>query len=132
MNTRLIIAVISSLLDEAIIIALILWGLPKLGIKIPPWVTVLAVLLFAVYAITVFRLGTRILKKKPISGLTDMIGMEGKVIHQLTPEGYVQIEGEIWEARAETGTIKAGTSVVVVSQYRLKLVVKPVVPEIPK
>jgi membrane-bound ClpP family serine protease len=125
MNTRLILAVITSLLDEAIIVALILWGLPRLGINIPPWVTIIAAVLFAVYAVTVFRLGTRILKKKPVSGLTEMLGMEGKVIHDLKPDGYVQIEGEIWAAQAETGTIVTGTSIVVVKQNRLKLIVKP-------
>ncbi len=125
MNARLIIAIITSLLDEAIIVALILWGLPKLGVKIPPWVTILAVILFAIYAVTVFKLGTHILKKKPMPGFTDMTGLEGIVIHPLNPEGFIKIEGEIWEARAEYGNIKVGTNVIVVNQQRLKLIVKP-------
>jgi membrane-bound ClpP family serine protease len=123
-NPRLIMAVITSLLDEALIIAIILWGLPRLGIKLPIWATVLIVIIFAVYAVTVFRLGSRILYKKPLPGLTDMVGMEGKVIRSLKPDGLVQIEGELWEARTENQPIEKGTDVVVVSQERLKLVVR--------
>ena len=117
-------AVITSLLDEALIIAVILWGLPRLGITLPIWATVLIVIIFAVYAVIVFRLGSRILYKKPLPGLTDMVGMEGKVTQPLKPEGLVQIEGELWEARTENEPIEKGVDIVVVSQDRLKLVVK--------
>jgi membrane-bound ClpP family serine protease len=125
-NPRLIMAIITSLLDEALIIAVILWGLPRLGINLPIWGTVLASIIFAVYAVTVFRVGSRILAKKPVPGLTDMVGLEGTVIKSLNPRGLIKIEGEIWEARSEKEEIKKGTAVVVTAQERLKLVVRKI------
>jgi membrane protein implicated in regulation of membrane protease activity len=128
MNARLIIAVITNLLDEAIILAIILWGLPKLGVNLPVWATVLIVLVFLAWSITIFRFGSRILKKKPLPGLSDMLGTEGTVERALNPEGLVKIEGELWEARAETGMIDVGRDVVVVAQAHLKLTVRPKAP----
>ncbi len=124
-NARLIIAIITSLLDEAIIVALILWGLPKLGIEIPLFGMVLIVMAFAAYAIITFKLGSRILRKKPVPGFTDMVGMEGRSINRLNPKGFVRIQGEIWESRSENGIIKPGIDIIVVDQYGLKLVVRP-------
>ena len=124
MNTRLIIAVITTLVDEAIIIAIILWGLPRLGVHLPTWATVVIGLLFVVWSVTVFRIGSRILRKKPLPGLSDMSGTEGIVEKSLAPDGLVKIDGELWEARADTGNIRAGQDVIVVSQNHLKLVVR--------
>jgi membrane-bound ClpP family serine protease len=123
-NARLIIAIISSLLDEALILGLILWGLPKLGINLPVPVTVTIVILFAVFAITTFKLGTQALKMKPLAGLSDMINMDGVVVKRLDPIGYVKIDGEIWEARSSDGIIEKGTNVKVIYQKRLRLTVK--------
>jgi membrane protein implicated in regulation of membrane protease activity len=124
MNTRLIIAIVTSLIDEIIIVALILWVLPRFGIHIPWWGLALVIAGFVIYAVTVFTMGSRILKKKPVAGLSDMLGMEGKTTGRLDPDGFVKIEGELWEAKSERGVIEAGAEVVVVAQEGLKLVVK--------
>lgn len=123
-NTRLIIAIITSLIDEIIIVALILWVLPRFGIHVPWWGLVLVIVAFVVYAVTVFTLGSRILKKKPLAGLSDMLEMEGKTQGRLAPAGFVKIEGELWEARSGAGVIEAGVEVVVVAQEGLRLVVR--------
>jgi membrane-bound ClpP family serine protease len=123
-NGRLIIAIISSLLDEALILGLILWGLPKLGIELPIFITVTIVILFAIFAVTTFKLGTRALKMKPLAGLSEMINMDGVVIKRLDPIGYVKIDGEIWEAKSSEGIIEKGTNVKVLDQKRLLLIVK--------
>jgi membrane-bound ClpP family serine protease len=120
----LIIAIITSLIDEIIIVALILWVLPRFGIHVPWWGLVLVIVAFVVYAVTVFTLGSRILKKKPLPGLSDMLGMEGKTQGRLAPAGFVKIEGELWEAKSGAGVIEAGIEVVVVAQEGLKLVVR--------
>jgi membrane-bound ClpP family serine protease len=123
MNVRLILAILVSLIDEAIIVALILWGLPRLGINIPlPWLIVILVLL-AIYAVFSFRIGSRILRKKPVPGLSSMVGMRGKAINSLSPEGLVRIGGEIWKARADSGEISADAEIEVVGQEGLSLVV---------
>ena len=123
-NLRLILAIITSLLDEAIIIAVILWVLPQFGIKLSPvWLVVIAVG-FVIFAVVAFRMGTRALGRKPLIGLTSMIGMQGNVTSPLTPEGFVKIKGELWRARAESGEIDSGAEVVVVGQEKLKLTVR--------
>jgi membrane protein implicated in regulation of membrane protease activity len=125
MNTRLIIAIVTSLLDEAAIVAAIIWLLPKMGLQIPWWGTVLCVLGFAVFAVVSFRVGSRTLRQAPMLGFTDMIGTEGLTTARLKPDGMIKIESELWAARAEKGQIEAGTRVVVTAQNGLKLMVKP-------
>jgi membrane-bound ClpP family serine protease len=123
-NARLILAILSSLLDEALIIGVLLWGLPKLGVDIPMPVVIIAVILFALFAVFSFRIGTRVLKMKPVPGLPDLIGVEGKVVKILGPKGVVKIDAELWDARSLEGTIEVGAEVIVVAQKGLKLEVK--------
>ena len=123
MNARLIMAIFTNLLYEAIIVALLIWGLPGLGIHIPLYGITLICVAFLIYAVVLFIIGDRTLRKKPLPGFTTMVGLQGQVVSQLAPEGVVRIEGELWNARAENGTIEGGAEVIVVRQYRLKLVV---------
>ncbi len=58
-----------------------------------------------------------------------MVGVEGRAVSRLNPKGMIKIESEIWEAKAESGTIKAGQNVIVVDQYGLKLIVRPSEPD---
>jgi membrane-bound ClpP family serine protease len=123
-NARLIVAVITNLLDEAIIIGLILWGLPRLGIRIPVYVLVLVSVAFLIYAVGFYTVGSKILRKKPLPGFSSMIDTEGRAATVLSPKGLVIIEGELWEARSESGIIEKGEDVVVTGQLGLKLVVR--------
>jgi len=123
-NARLIIAIVTSVLYELVIVSAIIWGLPRLGINIPIWGIVIIVLFFASYAVVFYKIGSRVLKKEPLPGLPDMIGTEGKVTTSLTPVGFVKIKGEFWEARAQNGNINAGTEVIVISQDGLKIIVR--------
>ena len=122
-NGRLIIAILTSLLDEALIIAAILWGLPRLGISIPLYGTILVCVGFVIYAVLIYIMGSRALIKQPVKGFTDLIGMEGRVAVRLGPEGTVRIAGEIWDARSDNGDIEAGTRVEVINQKGFKLIV---------
>ena len=124
-NARLIVAIITNLLDEALIVAFIIFGLPRLGVHIPVWGIVLICIGFLIYAVLFYQIGNTILKKKPLSGFTDMTGIEGKAVDKLAPKGLVRIASELWQAKAENGTIEAGTHIVVTKQEGLKLVVKP-------
>jgi membrane-bound ClpP family serine protease len=124
MNARLIIAIVSSLIDEVIIIAVVLWILPRFDIHIPLWGLVLLIIGFVIYAVGTFVIGSRILRKKPLSGFTNMTGIEGYVTTPLAPEGFVKIKGELWKAMAENGTIMAGTNIIVISQKGLELIVR--------
>jgi membrane protein implicated in regulation of membrane protease activity len=127
-NSRLIIAILTSLLDEALIIFLIIWGLPKLGIYVPLYVTILICAGFVVYAVIVYKAGSRALFKHPVKGFTDLVGLEGKVVIPLNKKsGTVLIAGELWEARAEDEEIEAGSRVIVISQRGFKIIVRRVI-----
>jgi membrane-bound ClpP family serine protease len=125
MSTRLILAVLSNSLIEAIIVAVVLWGLPRLGINIPLYGLILICVAFLIYAVVSFNIGSRTLRKKPLPGFTTMVGVEGQVVSRLAPEGLVRIKGELWNARSENGPMDVGTDVIVVSQSGLKVVVHP-------
>jgi membrane-bound ClpP family serine protease len=124
MTGRLIFAIVSTLLEEAAIAVIVLWGLPRVGIQIPLWGLIVIMVVWVAYSIITFRLGTRALIKKQIAGLSSMIGTRGEVVSPLTPEGLVRIKGELWVARSATGEIKPGGEVIVVGQEKLKLVVR--------
>ena len=124
MTGRLILAIISTILEEVAIVVIVLWGLPQVGIQIPLWGLIIMMVVWAAYSIFTFQMGTRALVKKQIVGLPNMIGTKGKVVSPLTPEGLVRIKGELWVAKSATGEMKPGGEVVVVGQERLKLVVR--------
>jgi membrane-bound ClpP family serine protease len=124
MNARLIMTIFTNLLYEAIIVALLIWGLPRLGIHIPLYGITLICLAFLIYAVVLFIIGSRTLRKKPLPGFTTMVGLEGQVVSRLAPDGILRIEGELWNARAENSTIEVGSEVIVVRQYGLKLAVR--------
>jgi membrane-bound ClpP family serine protease len=124
MTTRLIIAIVSTLAEEAALAAIVLWGLPRVGINLHVGVLIALMVALAAYAITTYRLGSRALKRKPVVGLPGMVGTWGRVVSDLDPEGTVRIKGELWEAKAEGRRINAGVKVTVVGQKGLKLIVR--------
>jgi membrane-bound ClpP family serine protease len=124
MTTRLIIAIVTTLIEEAALVAVVLWGLPQLGVNLHVGVLIALMAALAAYAVITYRMGSRALKKKPVVGLSDMIGARGKTVSDLDPEGTVRIKGELWDSKAEGRKINAGVKVVVVGQEGLKLVVR--------
>ena len=124
---RLIVAVVTTLLDEALILFLILWGLPRLGVDLPLYAMVIIGLLWTAFAVFLYISGTKALRRKPVTGLTDMTGSRGIVVKELRPEGMVKINGELWAARSIYGeTIPKGERIVVENQAGLKLTVRKV------
>ena len=124
MTPRLIVAILSTLLEEAALAALLLWGLPQLGIHLPLPVLILLMAALVAYAVITYRLGSQALRKKPVAGLSDMVGSQGKVVSPLDPQGVVRIKGELWKATSAAGRIDTGEEVTVVRQEGLKLIVR--------
>jgi membrane-bound ClpP family serine protease len=124
MTGRLIIAIVTTLIEEAALAAVVLWGLPRLGINLHVGVLIALMAALAAYAITTYHLGSRALKRKPVVGLPDMVGARGKTVSDLAPEGTVMIKGELWDSKAEGRRINAGVKVTVVGQEGLKLIVR--------
>ena len=124
MKGRLIIAIVSTVLEEAALAAGVLWGLPRLGIHIPLWVLIIVMAAWCAYTVITYRMGSRALRRKPVHGLTAMLGSKGKVVSPLVPDGMVRIKGELWVAKSASGRMDTGEEVTVVRQDGLKLIVR--------
>jgi membrane-bound ClpP family serine protease len=131
-RTRLIVAIVTTLADEAAIVALVVWGLPRLGIHIPLPGLIVSMLGLAALSVLVFRKGSRALRRKPVIGLSTMVGSKAKVVRLLSPDGMIRIKGELWKAVSSGETINAGEEVTVVGQEGLKLIVRKSNPGEPK
>ena len=132
MTARLIIAIVSTVLEEVALVVIWRWGLPHLGINLPLYVLIVAMVLWAVYAVTTFWIVTRALRKKAVIGRPTMIGGRGKAVSPLAPEGQVIIKGELWGAKSIDEDIDTGDGVVVVGQDGLKLIVRRVESKLPR
>ena len=124
MTTRLIVAIFTTLMEEAVLVAIVLWGLPQVGINLHVGVLIALMAALAAFAVTTYRLGTRALKRKLMVGLPGMVGARGKTVGDLAPEGTVRIKGELWDSKADGRRINAGVWVTVVGQNGLKLIVR--------
>ena len=124
MRSRLIFSIVSSIIEEAVIAAIVLWGLPRWNIQIPLWGLVLVMAAWAAFSVFTHRAGSRALRMKQMVGLHNMIGCTGEVVSPLAPEGMVRIKGELWRARSDGSEMKEGCEIIVVGQDRLELIVQ--------
>lgn len=124
MTARLILAIVSLILEEAAIAVIVLMGLPRLGINLPLPGLIAVMVLWLVYGVVIYRIGSRALRREPLVSLPDMLGGRGKVVSQLAPEGLVRIKGELWVAKSVEKKIDVGREIIVVEQDGLKLVVQ--------
>jgi len=123
MTGRLILAIVSTLIEEAALVVIVLWGLPQLGIEIPVAGLIIMMVVWGACSVFMYRMGSRALRREPVVGLSVMVGSKGKVVRPLVPVGLVKIKGEFWEATSTSGRIGTGEVVTVVGQDGLKLVV---------
>jgi membrane-bound ClpP family serine protease len=122
---RLVVAIVTTLGQEAIIALIVLLGLPRIGVLvgIPGLAAIMVV--WGIIAALLYRAGTFALTRKPVKGLSNMTGCKGTVIRSLNPQGLIKIQAELWDAQTEDGgTIQRGKEVEVVSQDGLKLKVR--------
>ena len=127
MTTRLILAIVSTLLEEAALVVIVLWGLPHVGIHLlgagRTALLVALMVAWGAYSIITYRIGSRALRRKPVIDLSPMVGSRGKVVSPLAPEGLIKIKGELWIAKSASERIDTGEGVIVVGQEGLKLIV---------
>jgi membrane-bound ClpP family serine protease len=123
-TARLILAIVSTSLEEVAIYVIWRWLLPEFGIKLPLSVLIGVMVAWAVFAGALFVFTTRTLKRQAVVGLPTMIGSKGKVASSLAPEGLVRIRGELWGATSAEGNVDKDEEVEVVGEDGLKLVVR--------
>ncbi len=125
MSGRLILAIISIILEEAALAVIVLVGLPKADINLPVYVLVIIMLGWVVAAVLIYRAGSRALKTEVVKGFETMVDSRGRVVKALAPEGMVRIKGELWQAQVEEGEIAEGEEIVVLARQGRKLIVRP-------
>ena len=131
-TARLIMAIVSTSLEEVAIVVIWRWGLPELGIELSVSVLIIIMVVWLLIATTIFVVVTRALRTKAVVGLPTMIGGRGKVASTLAPEGQVMIKGELWGATSIEGKIDTGEVITVVGEDGLKLLVRRGITEAPK
>jgi membrane-bound ClpP family serine protease len=123
-STRLVLAIISTSLEETAIWVIWRWLLPEFGVNLPVGALVGIMIAWGIFSIWLFIFTTRVLKKQTQVGLPSLVGASGRAASRLSPEGMVRIRGELWGATSNEGDIETGEEVVVVGERGLKLLVK--------
>jgi membrane-bound ClpP family serine protease len=123
-STRLVLAIISTSLEETAIWVIWRWLLPEFGVNLPVGALVGIMIAWGIFSIWLFIFTTRVLKKQTQVGLPSLVGASGRAASRLSPEGMVRIRGELWGATSNEGDIETGEDVVVVGERGLKLLVK--------
>ena len=121
---RLVLAIVSTALEEVAIWVIWRWGLPQLEVNIPLYVLIVVMVGWLVWSAGFFIFVTRTLRRQKIVGLPTMVDSRGKVTSPLTPEGMVTIKSELWQAESVEGDVGKGEEVMVVGQDGLKLMVR--------
>jgi membrane protein implicated in regulation of membrane protease activity len=118
-----LLAITTSLLEQAALVSVVLWLLPRAAINIPIWGLILMMIALGTYNYINYRLGKKALTKKPIISLD--IGSRGLAATPISPTGYVRVNGELWRASSNSN-IDAGEEISVVGIEGMKLLVSPV------
>jgi len=118
-------AILGWMLEEAILVAVVLWLLPLLNINIPLWGLAILMVALAVYSYVMYRVGSPTFLMKPKVAAEAIIGNDGKVTKRLAPEGYVKVQGVLWKATCVESELEVGDDVVVVDINGLRLIVSP-------
>jgi membrane protein implicated in regulation of membrane protease activity len=118
-----ILTITTSLLEQAALVAVVLWLLPRATINIPIWGLIFMMVALGAYNYINYRLGKKALVKKPMTSLD--IGSRGKAATRVSPKGYVRVNGELWQASSNS-TIDAGEEITVVGIEGMTLLIIPV------
>jgi membrane protein implicated in regulation of membrane protease activity len=118
-------SIISTLLEEAGIVLLMVVVLPVFGINVPLWGTAAVVLGFAVFSYIMYRIGHPTVLFEAVTEPGAIVGKDGVVEVDFNPAGYVRVEGELWKAFASSGAdLRKGDVVVVTRIKGLELTVE--------
>jgi membrane protein implicated in regulation of membrane protease activity len=118
-----LLAITTSLLEQAALVAVVLWLLPRAAINIPIWGLILTMIALGTYNYINYRLGKKALTKKPIISLD--IGSRGRAATPISPTGYVRVNGELWRASSNSN-IDAGEEISVVGIEGMMLLVSSI------
>ena len=112
------------LADEAAAIGPVFLVLWFFRIALPLWTAIVLALALGGVAFIFHQAVIPSFRRKQVTGVEGMAGMNGEVIEPLRPVGLVKVKGEYWEARAENGDVPIGETVEVTGVDGLMLKVK--------
>ncbi|MCJ7654681.1 MAG: NfeD family protein [Dehalococcoidia bacterium] len=118
-------AILGWMLEEAILVAAVLWLLPQFNVNLPLWVLAILMVALAIYSYIMYRVGRSTFLIRPKVAAEAIIGNEGKVTKRLAPEGYVKVQGVLWKATCVESELEVDDEVVVVGIEGLRLIVTP-------
>ena len=87
-------------------------------------VIVPVVTLAALFAFVIFGLGVKAMRRQPMTGREEMVGLVGIVKTALAPQGQLAVRGELWEAVSDQ-PLRPGDEAEVTAVDGLRLRVKP-------
>ena len=116
-------AIVGWMLEEAILVAAVLWLLPQFDVNLPLWVLGILMAALAIYSYIMYRVGRSTFLIRPKVAAETVIGNGGKVTKRLAPEGYVKVQGVLWKATCVESELEVGDEVVVVGIEGLRLIV---------
>jgi membrane-bound ClpP family serine protease len=116
--------VLASLLDDAVLLALIFLALRFFHVPIT-WPIILAAgIAVVIFFIIMHKAVVPAIRRRRVTGAEGMIGLTGKVTQALKPHGVIKIKDEYWEAKSANGDIGINEVVEVVGISGLILEVK--------
>jgi membrane-bound serine protease (ClpP class) len=100
--------------------SLMLYDAPEVGFRVSWRVIVPTVALTAGFFLFALTLGVRAFRRRPLLGVSGLVGQTGVARGALAPEGQVSVDGELWRAVADR-PLADGTRVTVVDVQGLTL-----------
>ena len=85
------------------------------------WLTGILILAVIGLIATVTALIIRTYSRQAATGKENLKGREAVVVETLKPQGTVAVEGELWNAESESGTIEVGQEVIILKVKGLTL-----------
>ena len=116
-------SIISSAIETVALVAVLLWVLPMFKVNIPWWGTASILVAFLGYCYISYLIGHPTVLSDPVTAPESIIGSEGVVEADLSPEGYVRVRGELWKASCPEGALIKGDEIVVIGLSGMKLTV---------
>ena len=117
----LVYAIVLSVAEQAVLLFVLLWMLPRVGLVVPAWAVALLAASLAAYSVVLTRLNYRALNQTPIQ--SPDVGARGRVVQALDPRGYVKVGNELWSAEIEGPHLGQGEEIVVLQVSGLHLTV---------
>ena len=93
--------IVSTVIEEAVLITVLLWLLPHFGISVSIWLVVVLALAWAAWSYLTYQLGKRVIGKTPAVGPETLIGVRCRTTTPLSLVGYVQAVAASYGGRVQ-------------------------------